>query len=102
LPPLVFTVAEVLGLVMTVLDGSHAAADTDDAVGAALGKIVWALSENIGRPAATMRRHASAAPGRGAVRLGTQTTSALVAAVAAQRRGASATAASRAGNGRGR
>jgi predicted DNA-binding transcriptional regulator YafY len=86
LPPLVFSAAEALGLVMAVLDGSHAAADADDLVGAALGKIIRALPENVGRPAATMREHACAAPDRGAVRPGTETTSALVAAVAAQRR----------------
>src|SRR5215472_4868058 len=86
LPPLVFSAAEALGLVMAVLDGSHAAADADDPVGAALGKIIGALPENIGRQAATMRRHAAAAPDRGAVRPGTETTSALVAAVAGQRR----------------
>ena len=85
LPPLVFTAAEALGLVMAVLDGSHAAADADDPVGAALGKIIRALPENVGRQAGAMRRHASAAPDRGAVRPGTETTSALVAAVAAQR-----------------
>ena len=86
LPPLVFTAAEALGLVMAVLDGSHAAADTDDPVGAGLGKIIRALPENVGRPAVTMRRHATAAPDRGAARPGTQTTSALVDAIAAQRR----------------
>jgi predicted DNA-binding transcriptional regulator YafY len=85
LPPLMFTSAEALGLVMAVLDGSHAAADTDDPVGAALGKIIRALPENVGRPAATMRRHATAAPDRGAARPGTQTTSALIDAIAAQR-----------------
>jgi len=86
LPPLVFSAAEALGLVMAVLDGSHAAADTDDPVGAALGKIIRALPENVGRHAATMRRHACAAPDRGAARPGTETTSTLVAAVAAERR----------------
>lgn len=86
LPPLVFSAAEALGLVMAVLDGSHAAADADDPVGAALGKIIRALPENIGRQAATMRQHASAAPDRGAVRPVTETTSALVAAVATQHR----------------
>jgi len=86
LPPLVFSAAEALGLVMAVLDGSHAAADADDPVGAALGKLIRALPENVGQQAATMRRFASAAPDRGAVRPGTRTTSALVAAVAAQRR----------------
>jgi predicted DNA-binding transcriptional regulator YafY len=86
LPPLVFSAAEALGLVMAVLDGSHAAADADDPVGAALGKVIRVLPENVGRQAAAMRRHASAAPDRGAVRPGTETASALVAAVAAQRR----------------
>src|SRR6516164_185145 len=86
LPPLMFTATEALGLVMAVLDGSHAAADTDDPVGAALGKIIRALPENVGRPAAAMRRHASVAPDRGAARPGTETTSALVNAIAGQRR----------------
>src|SRR5215471_13034667 len=85
-PPLLFTAAEALGLVMAVLDGSHAAADADDPVGAALGKIIRALPENIGRQAANVRRHASAAPDRGAVRPGTDTTGALVDAIAAQHR----------------
>jgi predicted DNA-binding transcriptional regulator YafY len=85
LPPLVFSAAEALGLVMAVLDGSHAAADADDPVGAALGKIIRALPENIGHQAAALRRHASAVPDRAAVRPGMATTSALVAAVAAQR-----------------
>ncbi len=85
LPPLVFSAAEALGLVMAVLDGSHAAADSSDPVGAALSKIIRALPENVSRPAATIRQHASATPDRGAVRPGTETTSALVAAVAAQR-----------------
>ena len=50
LPPLVFTATEALGLVMAVLDGSHAAADADDPVGAALGKIIRVLPENVGLP----------------------------------------------------
>jgi predicted DNA-binding transcriptional regulator YafY len=84
LPPLVFSAAEALGLVMAVLDGSHAAADADDPIGAALGKIIRALPENVGRQAATMRQHACAVPDRWAVRPGIETTSTLVAAVAAQ------------------
>jgi predicted DNA-binding transcriptional regulator YafY len=84
LPPLVFTATEALGLVMAVLDGSHAAADAGDPVGAALGKIIRALPENIGRPAAIVREHVSAAPDRGAVRPVTETMSALVSAIAAQ------------------
>jgi predicted DNA-binding transcriptional regulator YafY len=86
LAPLMFTAAEALGLVMAALDGSHTAAAADDPVGAALGKIIRALPENVGKQAAVMRRHASVTPDRRAVRPGTETTSALVAAVADQRR----------------
>jgi predicted DNA-binding transcriptional regulator YafY len=86
LPPLVFTATEALGLVMAVLDGSHAAADADDPVGAALGKIIRALPEKVSGPAATMRQHASAVPLRGIARPRTDTTSALVNAIAAQHR----------------
>ena len=85
MPPLVFTATEALGLVMAVLDGSHAAADADDPVGAALGKIIGVLPANVGRQAAAMRRHACAAPDRGAARPATGIASALVDAVAAQR-----------------
>jgi predicted DNA-binding transcriptional regulator YafY len=85
LPPLVFTATEALGLVMAVLDGGYAVADTGDPVGAALGKIIRVLPENVGRQAGAMRRHASAAPDRGAVRPGIETASALVDAIAVQR-----------------
>jgi predicted DNA-binding transcriptional regulator YafY len=86
LPPLLFSAAEALGLIMAVLDGNHPAADSDDPVGAALGKIIRALPENVGRPAAAMRLHARNASDRGAARPHQETTSALVAAVAGQRR----------------
>ena len=61
------------------------AADADDPVGAGLGKIIRALPEHVGRQAAAIWWHSSAAPDRGAVRPGAETTSALVAAVADQR-----------------
>lgn len=86
LPPLVFGAAEALGLVMAALDGDHAAADDDDLVGAALGKIIRALPENVGRQAAALRRHASAARARHPSRPSPETTTALVAAVEARRR----------------
>jgi predicted DNA-binding transcriptional regulator YafY len=86
LPPIVFTQAEALGLVMAVLDGQPAATDVDDLVGAALGKVIQALPENVGRQAAALREHASAAPDRHSARPDPATTSALVAAVAARRR----------------
>src|SRR4051794_8130302 len=83
LPPVGFTQAEALGLVMAVLDGEPAAADTDDLVGKALGKVIRALPEHVGAEAAAIREHASAAPLRQSVRPDPATTSALVAAVAA-------------------
>ncbi|GAA3729952.1 WYL domain-containing protein [Plantactinospora mayteni] len=86
LPPVVFTEAEALGLVMAVLDGQPAAADADDLVGAALGKVIQVLPESVGRQAAALRRHASAAPDRYSARPDPATTSALVTAVAARRR----------------
>jgi predicted DNA-binding transcriptional regulator YafY len=86
LPPVVFTEPEALGLVMSVLDGHPAAADPDDLVGSALGKVIRALPDSVGRLAATLRAHASAAPDRDAARPDPATTSALVAAVAARRR----------------
>ncbi len=86
LTPLVFTATEALGLVMAVLDGSHDAHDPAQPVGAALGKIIGALPETVGRQAALMREHAAPATGRGAARPDPETTSALVGAVAAQRR----------------
>jgi predicted DNA-binding transcriptional regulator YafY len=85
LPPIVFTETEALGLVMAVLDGHPPAVEADDLIGAALGKVIAALPENIGRQAAVLREHASAAPDRHASRPNPATAGALVAAVAARR-----------------
>jgi predicted DNA-binding transcriptional regulator YafY len=85
LPPVTFTQTEALGLVMAVLDG-HPDADGDDLVGTALGKVIRALPEDVGRQAAALREHASAAPDRFAARPDTTVTSELVAAIAARRR----------------
>jgi predicted DNA-binding transcriptional regulator YafY len=57
-PPLLFTATGAPGLVMAVLDGSHAAADAGDPVGSAPGKFIRALPEN--RPAG--RHDAPACP----------------------------------------
>lgn len=84
LPPLVFTAAEALGLVMAVLDGRHAAADDEDPVGSGLGKIIRALPAHVGRQASTMREHAHVVPDRWA-RPDPEITSALVEAVGEQR-----------------
>ncbi|MEU9324604.1 WYL domain-containing protein [Streptomyces canus] len=88
LPPVVFTEPEALGLVMAVLDGQPAAADpdADDLVGAALGKVIRALPESVGRQAAALREHASAAPDRNASLPDPALTSTLVAASAVRRR----------------
>ena len=87
LPPIVFTEAEALGLVMAVIDGQReAAADDDDLVGSALGKVIRALPEGVGRQAAALREHASAVPDPYSARPDPAVTSALVAAVAARRR----------------
>jgi predicted DNA-binding transcriptional regulator YafY len=85
MPPLVFTASEALGLVMAVLDGHHAAADPDDPVGSALGKLIGSLPGHVGHQAAELRRHALAAPDRGAARPDPVVTTALVDAIAAQR-----------------
>jgi predicted DNA-binding transcriptional regulator YafY len=81
LPPIVFTQAEALVLVMAVLDGPAA----DELVAAALGKVIQALPDSVGRQAAVLRDHASAAPDRSSARPDPATVSALVTAVAAAR-----------------
>ncbi|MER5265213.1 WYL domain-containing protein [Actinosynnema sp. NPDC002837] len=81
LPPVVFTEPEALVLVMAVLDNP-----ADDLVDSALGKVVRALPEHVGKQAAALREHASAAPDRNSARPDPATTSALVAAIAARRR----------------
>ncbi len=86
LPPVVFTEAEALVMVMTVLDGQPASGDTEDVLGPALGKVIRALPESVGRQAAALREHASVAPDRYSTRPDPGTTSALVAAVAVGRR----------------
>ena len=48
LPPLMFSAAEAMGLVMAVLEGHRHAADPGDLVGGALAKIVRSLPERVG------------------------------------------------------
>ncbi|MFF7048092.1 helix-turn-helix transcriptional regulator [Streptomyces griseorubiginosus] len=88
LPPVVFTEPEALGLVMAVLDAQPVAADpdADDLVATALGKVIRALPEKVGRQAAALREHASAAPDRHASRPDPALTSTLVTASALRRR----------------
>ncbi len=85
-PPVVFTGAEALALVMAVLDGRAAATDEQDPVGSGLDKLVRALPERVGRQAAVLRRHAAATPERYPARPDPAVTSALVEASASRRR----------------
>ncbi|MFC4069773.1 helix-turn-helix transcriptional regulator [Actinoplanes subglobosus] len=80
--PLIFTQAEALGLVMAVLDGHHAAGDSGDPVGSALGKIVRVLPESLGAQVEAVRRTAAPAPDRAAARPDPEITSRLVQACA--------------------
>lgn len=82
LPPLMFSATEALGLVMAALDGTHTGGGLSDPVDQALAKLVGALPERVGRPAALMIEHAATSAVRPAVPTDPETTSALVAAVA--------------------
>ncbi|MFB7944232.1 helix-turn-helix transcriptional regulator [Kitasatospora phosalacinea] len=86
LAPVSFTQEEALGLVMAVLDGRPAATDPEDLVGSALGKVVRALPEAIGRQAAALRTHAAAAPDPYPAHPDPAVASTLVEAIAARRR----------------
>ena len=86
LPPLMFTAAEALGLVMGVLDGHHNVNDPTDPVGGAIGKIMRALPEPVAAQAEAVRRNAAPAPDRSAARPDTTITTALVTACSNRRR----------------
>ena len=86
LPPLMFSAAEALGLVMAVLDGHHDASDPTDAVGSALGKIMRALPEPVAAQAEAVRRATAPAPDRAAARPDPATTTELVQACSSHRR----------------
>ena len=78
LPPLMFSAAEALGLVMAVLDGHHNAGDPADPVGSALGKIMRALPQPVAATAEAVRRTTAPAPDRAAARPDPATAAALV------------------------
>ena len=86
LPPLMFSAAEALGLVMAVLDGHHNVTDPTDPVGSALGKIMRALPEPVAAQAEAVRRTTAPAPDRGAARPDPAITTALVQACSNHRR----------------
>ncbi|HEY6746221.1 MAG TPA: WYL domain-containing protein [Mycobacteriales bacterium] len=85
LPPMTFSAAEALGLVMAVLDGHHDAGDAADPVGNALGKLVRALPAAVAAQAEAVRRTTAPAPDRAAARPDPQITIDLVQACAAHR-----------------
>ena len=84
-PPLVFTAAEALALVVAALGGQHAADDPSTPVGSALGKIVRSLPESAAEPVRALR-HGTAAPDGDPARPDPGTAAALVQARAAHRR----------------
>ncbi len=83
-PPLVFTSAEALALVMAVLDGHHDADDVTQPVGTALGKIVRSLPESVAAPVRAVRDVAAPAPDRAAARPDPTVATALVQACSAR------------------
>jgi predicted DNA-binding transcriptional regulator YafY len=86
LPPMLFSAAEALALVMAVLDGHHDANDPTNPVGSALGKIVRALPEAVAAQADAVRQTAAAAPDRAAARPDPGITATLVQACSDRRR----------------
>jgi predicted DNA-binding transcriptional regulator YafY len=85
LPPLTFTAAEAMGLVMAVLEGHRNAADPADLVGGALAKIIRVLPERV---AASVRavRAVTVPPAAGETRVSPELTTALIESCAAARR----------------
>jgi len=56
LPPLMFSTAEALGLMMAALEGQHRAADATDPAGRALNKIIRVLPTSVAEPAEAIRQ----------------------------------------------
>ena len=82
LPPLMFSAAEALALVMVVLDGHHDVTDPTDPVGSAVTKIARALPEAVASQVDAIRRNTAAAPDRAATRPHPETASELAQACA--------------------
>ena len=85
LPPLMFTAAEALGIVMAVLEGHRNAADPADLVGGALAKIVRVLPERVAGPVHAFR-HLSTAPQAPQAWVSPELTTQLIEACTAARR----------------
>ncbi len=85
LPPLTFSAAEALGLVMAALDGHHDVSDPSDPVSSALSKLMRALPGPVAAQAEAVRRTTAPAPDRAAARPDPAITTALVQACADSR-----------------
>ena len=85
LPPLTFTAAEAMGLVMAVLEGHRNAADPADLVGGALGKIIRVLPERVAGPVRAVRA-VTVPPPDDEIRVSPELTTALLESCAAGRR----------------
>ncbi len=84
--PLMFNPPEALGLVMAVLQGWHGAADGNDPVATALGKIVRVLPTASAAPVEAMRRVSAQNPGDAAASPDPQLTAAVAQACESRRR----------------
>jgi predicted DNA-binding transcriptional regulator YafY len=85
LPPLMFSAAEAMGLVMAVLEGHRYAADPGDLVGGALAKIVRSLPERVAGPVRAVRETSAAPPPAPETQVSPELTSRLIEACAAAR-----------------
>ncbi|MGH3460738.1 MAG: helix-turn-helix transcriptional regulator [Kribbellaceae bacterium] len=86
LPPLMFTAAEAMGLVMAVLEGHRDAADPTDLVGSGLAKIVRVLPERVAGPVRAVRDVSSPRPATSTTSVSPELTTELIAACSAARR----------------
>jgi predicted DNA-binding transcriptional regulator YafY len=85
LPPLTFTAAEAMGLVMAVLEGHRNAADPADLVGSALGKIIRVLPERVAVPVRAVRAVTPVSPAA-ETQVSPELTTALIESCASARR----------------
>jgi predicted DNA-binding transcriptional regulator YafY len=85
LPPLMFTAAEAMGVVMAVLEGHRQAADPTDLVGGALAKILRVLPERVAGPVRAVREVSAPSLAR-QIRVSPELTNRLIEACTAARR----------------
>jgi predicted DNA-binding transcriptional regulator YafY len=85
LPPLMFTAAEAMGLIMAVLEGHRNAVSPVDPVGSALAKIVRVLPERVADPVRAFRDVSAPRPAREA-QVSPDLTNQLIEACTAARR----------------